>query len=520
MYNFITNPENGKKYKMNSVEGKIILKKYIMTYNVGGSSETFEEIGKKVLKSHSPSQINFLLNRNIETIRKVASDDDLRRLESLGINLDIPKNKLEFGQYGGFNILKLLGRVWVAVTVATSGIYVAQDSKGRFFRCRQDKCAFDESGDELWDGEAGDVLGDESGIWDGETGDESGDESLDGETGVATAGVAGATAGVAVATGVAGATAGVAGATAGVAGDGDSIDCTPESLWMKNLDSQSKILLNLYKKSNNKKNVGMARAILKNIIKSHNYCSRKEERYEKRYKKINSEKIKPLRERFMIWKDHPTRTQKFSQAISDRRVLDSDVARDISDSRYISCCDGQTKIVKAHGAMTPIPFFIPEGVNVITLTVLGQSILRSSEIDKSLNHLYNSGRTLFKNNDTSTEKTRTATDMEQLWNSQAIASGKDYRFYFKNHVGPQKINNMTLCFTGVGCNEDTCSIDCYNEGHLTKSSCDPRKRGMDSLTLEELIQREGSGTYIIRSCRYLSGSLPEASVKFMRQISS
>ena len=242
------------------------------------------------------------------------------------------------------------------------------------------------------------------------------------------------------------------------------------------------------------------------------------------------------------------------------------------------CCPGATKFVKSHGVMYANPFRVPKGVNIITLTTVSVNCPFVQKLDRQFEILYNNGHTLFKNNDKSKQLTDIGKILENRLNSEFLP---DYeqdliriirklriknprktvknwikeidaptkedvrrnmlefykklrilfpqhdikppqkRFKIKNHTPGEWANNQILSFYGDGCNRQSCSIDCFYKPGKWRKSCPMKgyKKAIKDITLNALIHKEGSGTYIIFACRSFRDDEIPVAVKMMRQVS-
>ena len=196
------------------------------------------------------------------------------------------------------------------------------------------------------------------------------------------------------------------------------------------------------------------------------------------------------------------------------------------------CTPYSTILIKAHGRMIDDPFILPKGVNIITLTPIGDSCALSARVDEELRAFYEAGNTLFKDNDKSPLLTDEGYRFEQKLRST------DFNYVLKNHIGDGiiKMNNQILRFTGIGCNNhetSLCSIDCIAGTHKNsigededlkqKLDChysDRTEKPIDTMTLKEIIYREvWPKTFICNACRSFSTDITPKNIKLMRQIS-
>lgn len=188
------------------------------------------------------------------------------------------------------------------------------------------------------------------------------------------------------------------------------------------------------------------------------------------------------------------------------------------------CCDGnKTMIIKSHGSMTGTQFDLAQSkfgvpVNVITLTVLGETVPFAFELDREISLFYTLGHKIFEDNDKSLKKTQDGQNLERLLQTRFP------RLQIRNHVyNPNKtsspVNNMNLVFTGSYCNEHSCGMDCYNVyiPYLPGKKCVPQKKRW---TLEHLIANESSvDCFIIIACRVISPTFSSQTLRIMKETS-
>jgi hypothetical protein len=179
------------------------------------------------------------------------------------------------------------------------------------------------------------------------------------------------------------------------------------------------------------------------------------------------------------------------------------------------------------------PFILPKGVNIITLTQVGNACSLSARIDDAIRSFYNSGNTFFKNKDKSTKLTDEGIAFERMLQDSS------FEYKLKNHVGNGSItmNNQIFQFHGTGCATGVaglCSIDCIH-GTSTNAAGDETemkqklnciysnrlKNPIKEMTLNEIIYRETwPKTFIIRACRSYFGTEKPRNITLMRQISN
>ena len=187
-------------------------------------------------------------------------------------------------------------------------------------------------------------------------------------------------------------------------------------------------------------------------------------------------------------------------------------------------CYGSTKIIRSHGSVIDDPFQIPENVNIITVTELGNTCPLSQKIDSRIFDFYSDGNTIFENNDNSNSLTE---------NGKLLQNSMTGSVLFKNHVGPCTVNNLMLDFKQSFCSKSIgipCAIDCItkkNDIISTKKDIIPKwhtKNGyqnIEKIKLSDFIMYNGYNcTYIVIACRSFNSSITTTGVKLARQISS
>jgi hypothetical protein len=220
-----------------------------------------------------------------------------------------------------------------------------------------------------------------------------------------------------------------------------------------------------------------------------------------------------------------------------------------------SISTSSTKIIKTHGALTGKQFSLREGTNIITLVAVGDTCPFSELIETHITLFYESGKTLFTENDTTNVLTDDAKLFIERFDSSRLTFGIDEmtgdrlkfrdRYVIRNHVGTVEgllVNDSVLSFTGPHCNDVSCSINCINRdsvGIITstrnvkpmwygnKETTDGAGRPTEKLMhypinnvlLSDLIYKEGQGTYILFSCRSFIPGVPAVAVRSMRQTS-
>jgi len=207
--------------------------------------------------------------------------------------------------------------------------------------------------------------------------------------------------------------------------------------------------------------------------------------------------------------------------------------KDIDKEQEAETSNYQTKYIKAHGSIVAgETFLLPEGCNVITLTDIDINIYALPEYDAIIKyHLYQNDELFLDNNLTyiKTDKCKILENYLNYYTNLRKKTGLK-TFNIRNHVGPMTMNEMYLNFSEDPCDEFRCSIDLYNPqlspyvriqenvklNWLAKNGNE--RKNLNSYFLSDLIEKEGSGTYIIKSCRGISSSLPQAAA-LARQIS-
>jgi hypothetical protein len=208
-------------------------------------------------------------------------------------------------------------------------------------------------------------------------------------------------------------------------------------------------------------------------------------------------------------------------------------------------CLGSTTIIRSHGKIIKEQFDIPKNVNIITLKELGNKCPLNPYMDMEIFNFYESGNTIFEDNDKSYTLTYNGKRLQDRLNNfggnvkfedNDNSSSKPnrrnlYSIIFKNHVGPIKVNNFELNFTGIGCTttlNPNCAIDCINNknGTITTSrNIIPKwhtKRGLinvENIKLNELIGYNGyNSSYIVIACRGFDSNFTPRSTALARSI--
>lgn len=189
------------------------------------------------------------------------------------------------------------------------------------------------------------------------------------------------------------------------------------------------------------------------------------------------------------------------------------------------CASHDTIIIKSHGSLTnnpekyPMTFTLPEGANLITLTQINNNCPLNVYFDNEIKSFYESGYTIFENNDKSTTKTEQGNALE-------ITFKRRYpNINIRNHVGPIEVNNHILSFDG-NCNVNKCSIDCIGKDIPSVTNClykNTKNENIKTVTLEKIIyDYEGwlNKSYILIACRPIPEGTPDELIKRIRQTSN
>ena len=194
----------------------------------------------------------------------------------------------------------------------------------------------------------------------------------------------------------------------------------------------------------------------------------------------------------------------------------------------------QTKFVKGHGGIIGGQTFeLPKGCNVITLTDVDVNVSALEIYDAIIKFFLSKNIDLFENNNSTYIKTFDCDKMEKLLNIVGTSCNFETPtvFNIRNHVGPVVMNEMLFNFSDPPCDIEKCSIDLYNpsfspyvpikenlrlEWELRNRT---RRVVLNSYYLSDLIEREGKGTYIIRSCRKINART-ETQIELVRQVSN
>ena len=195
-------------------------------------------------------------------------------------------------------------------------------------------------------------------------------------------------------------------------------------------------------------------------------------------------------------------------------------------------------IIKAHGILNGKQFNLSSGINLITLTEIGNSVVLNGKFDRNIKDFYAENKyTIFKNNDTSLEKTLEGLNLEKTLNMV------DENIKFKNHVGGPdvRVNDMMLQLI---CGGDMCSIDCISNFSPFSSDKKPKTETFNPrfsfkdrdgpithILLSDFIHRTIGGTYdmppsiltnytfIVIACRTFSLDLSKKNIEDMEALS-
>ena len=166
-------------------------------------------------------------------------------------------------------------------------------------------------------------------------------------------------------------------------------------------------------------------------------------------------------------------------------------------------------------------FNLPRGVRVIQTTIPGKSSWLHINLYNKIMNFYKNGYTLFKNGDNSHVLTQEGELLQYILNQKTGWESRQYRkarnnpLLFKNHYGIDHINNHVFNFYGEGCNKEGqedwyCKVFCSenkrpNVNFLISTPPKSLETTYSEIDLRTLIQYYGQGTYIIFSCRDISG---------------
>lgn len=184
-------------------------------------------------------------------------------------------------------------------------------------------------------------------------------------------------------------------------------------------------------------------------------------------------------------------------------------------------------LLKAHGAILPGQFFLPDNVKLITMADLGRALrIQNSPSAPSFHRaceaivsIYSNGNSLFKNNDQNPNAITEIAD--NLINKDARDDTELYRpgatQRLKLNLPGDLVNNQLLSFI-EGCDDmplypDFCGITVIKpsepDGHRVLTTNCLRhsryvnfdNRDIGYVTLEDIIKINGPGTYISCACR-------------------
>ena len=201
--------------------------------------------------------------------------------------------------------------------------------------------------------------------------------------------------------------------------------------------------------------------------------------------------------------------------------------------RKTCCNDGDIRMIVTHGYWSGIDHFsLPEGYKVIMLCQPGKSIELNKKTLDELRNLYKNGNTFYKDNDSNPEE---MTEEASNWFG-GVRCNCQARLYIGGNIDivgtpvNTQVPNITLAFGGAGvlrgyCDNwsgeahptiersTECKISCIKPANETNNgkilTCDKYyfdamgEENADkktSINLENLLENEGPGTYIIISC--------------------
>ena len=209
--------------------------------------------------------------------------------------------------------------------------------------------------------------------------------------------------------------------------------------------------------------------------------------------------------------------------------------RNNQDFSKKNCCkESDIKLVYAHGNIHPQNNFeLKKGYNVILLATYGQTICVNLPFINKLKSIYKNNKSIFENNDTdpfnyTSEGIRLSAILNHNCNFRLFIGGE---YEVADIKLPQIIPNIYLEFGGSNCdnwgnemNTDKidygCYIQCINQNDMTDNNDDRCEKYFFSnnfeypidleesenihnkkgIYLEELLQNEGKGTYIVLCC--------------------
>jgi len=229
-----------------------------------------------------------------------------------------------------------------------------------------------------------------------------------------------------------------------------------------------------------------------------------------------------------------TLTQKFQ----DMNTLKTKTQYDLLKKNNKCCLDDTVKIFNLHGDInfddnSDVTFTIPPKTSIITITSVGDKCPLAYRFRQQFTEFYKSNKTLFNVNDTSKLLTEDGklfeTHVKSKW-SKSIYQGKThkYSYRFKNHLEGDDMNNFNYSWTGKECQHlwnSQCSMNCltFDREHKfvnIKEDCvhniySESGRLKRNFTLKDLVDYNGTGVYIILSCRslYLDKEDDDASLK-------
>ena len=208
---------------------------------------------------------------------------------------------------------------------------------------------------------------------------------------------------------------------------------------------------------------------------------------------------------------------------NNHEIVSESLKQNIDSNIWIpkKCCENDTvKIFNLHGNInfideSEVQFDIPPNTSIITITAIGQMCPLVYDFKKIFTTFYKENHTIFQNNDTSKLKTiEGQIFQEELNSSEWIHPNITYKF--KNHLAGEKMNNFNYDWEGGGCDyngKSVCSMDCLefdknNKFSFVTEDCVHNiypTHGVlkKEFTLKDLVEHNGTGVYIVLSCRYI-----------------
>jgi len=214
--------------------------------------------------------------------------------------------------------------------------------------------------------------------------------------------------------------------------------------------------------------------------------------------------------------------------------------RDLSQTPITIFCPNKKKnkntkaIIKSHGHLIGKTFKIPSGINIITLSSIGNGVPLDEKLDKEILHFYMEGNHIFDKDDTSIDKSENGALLERKLNTYY-----GHRILFKNHIGESYVNDMLLNFedgmprASMNCITYDPKPDTWGEFHpsITSQSFDlPHKptSTINNIHLSLLIKltlginefdyfnNDYNITFIVIACRTLASGLSDDQITLIR----